>query len=47
MNFKMKIRISQDINPSYSLWIRTDGMNDDELVQKGRDMGIDILVDLA
>ena len=28
-------------------WIRTDGMKDDELVQKIRDMGIDILIDLA
>ena len=28
-------------------WIRTDGMKDDELVQKIRSLGIDILVDLA
>ena len=28
-------------------WIRTEGMKDDELVQKIRDMEIDILVDLA
>ena len=40
-------KVSQEYKSLVDHWIRTDGMNDDELVQKVRDMGIDILVDLA
>ena len=40
-------KVSQEYKSYVDHWIRTDGMKDDELVQKIRDMEIDILVDLA
>ena len=43
----MKIRFLQEYKSYVDHWIRTDGMKDDELAQKIRSLGIDILVDLA
>ena len=40
-------KVSQEYKKYVDHWIRTDGMKDDELVQKDQDLGIDILVDLA
>ena len=40
-------KISQEYKSYVDHWIRTDGMTDDELAQKIRSLGIDILVDLA
>ena len=39
--------VSQEYKSYVDHWIRTHGMTDDELAQKIRSLGIDILVDLA
>ena len=39
--------VSQEYKPYVDHWVRTDGITDDELAQKIRDLEIDILVDLA
>ena len=40
-------KVTQEYKSYVDHWIRTDGIKDDELVQKIRSLGIDILVDLA
>ena len=40
-------KVSQEYKSYVDHWIRTEKMKDDELVQKIRSLGIDILVDLA
>ena len=40
-------KVSQEYKTCVDHWIRTDGITDDELAQKIRDLEIDILVDVA
>ena len=44
---KEEDKVSLEYKSHIDHWIRTEKMNDDELVQKIRSLGIDILVDLA
>ena len=47
LNLEIEDNVSQEYKPCVDHWVRTDGMSDDELVQKIGDLEIDILVDLA
>jgi predicted O-linked N-acetylglucosamine transferase (SPINDLY family) len=44
---KKEDRVSLEYKPHIDNWIRTDRMNDNQLVEKIRELEIDILVDLA
>ena len=44
---KEEDKVSLEYKSHIDHWIRTEKMNDDELVQKIRDMEIDILVDVS
>ena len=44
---KKEDRVSLEYKPHIDNWVRTDRMNDNQLVEKIRELEIDILVDLA